>query len=168
MPLSKLDSNYGGRKCETVSNALSQAQKRIHSVTQSARTLALPVRAWAACAQQSLVLGNSWFLSQQHYSTWFLFPSKPCFQANLDVSQTHVSTARNKNLSLCRGEGSWRYFGVTGRDLAGHRKLQTQVFPAKPQPRPSTPSVPCHTSTKTIHAQCSLPDRASTTTMHVQ
>ena len=32
------------------------------------------------------------------------------------------------------------------------------VFPAGPQPRPSTPSVPCRTSTTTIHAQCSLPD----------
>ena len=32
------------------------------------------------------------------------------------------------------------------------------VFPAGPQPRPSTPSVPCRTSTMTIHAQCSLPD----------
>ena len=31
------------------------------------------------------------------------------------------------------------------------------VFPAGPQPRPSTPSVPCRTSTTTIHAQCSLP-----------
>ena len=32
------------------------------------------------------------------------------------------------------------------------------VFPAGPQPRPSTPSVPCRTSTASIHAQCSLPD----------
>ena len=32
------------------------------------------------------------------------------------------------------------------------------VFPARPQPRISTPSVPCRTSTTTIHAQCSLPD----------
>ena len=32
------------------------------------------------------------------------------------------------------------------------------VFPAGPQPRPSPPSVPCRTSTTTIHAQCSLPD----------
>ena len=32
------------------------------------------------------------------------------------------------------------------------------VFPAGPQPRPSTPSVPCRTSTTTIHAQCSLPN----------
>ena len=32
------------------------------------------------------------------------------------------------------------------------------VFPAGPQPRPSTPSVPCRASTTTIHAQCSLPD----------
>ena len=32
------------------------------------------------------------------------------------------------------------------------------VFPAGPQPRPSTPSVPCRTSTATIHAQCSLPN----------
>ena len=32
------------------------------------------------------------------------------------------------------------------------------VFPAGPQPRPSTPSVPCRTSTTTFHAQCSLPD----------
>ena len=32
------------------------------------------------------------------------------------------------------------------------------MFPAGPQPRPSPPSVPCRTSTTTIHAQCSLPD----------
>ena len=32
------------------------------------------------------------------------------------------------------------------------------VFPAGPQPRASPPSVPCRTSTTTIHAQCSLPD----------
>ena len=32
------------------------------------------------------------------------------------------------------------------------------VFPAGPQPRPATPSVPCRTSTTTIPAQCSLPD----------
>ena len=32
------------------------------------------------------------------------------------------------------------------------------VFSAGPQPRPSPPSVPCRTSTTTIHAQCSLPD----------
>ena len=32
------------------------------------------------------------------------------------------------------------------------------VFPAGPQPRPSTPSVPCRTSATTIRAQCSLPD----------
>ena len=32
------------------------------------------------------------------------------------------------------------------------------VFSVGPQPRPSTHSVPCRTSTTTIHAQCSLPD----------
>ena len=32
------------------------------------------------------------------------------------------------------------------------------LLPAGPQPRPSTPSVPCRTSTTTIHAQRSLPD----------
>ena len=32
------------------------------------------------------------------------------------------------------------------------------VFPAGPQPRPSTPSVPSRTSTASIHAKCSLPD----------
>ena len=36
--------------------------------------------------------------------------------------------------------------------------IHAPVFPAGPQPRPSTPSVPCRTSTTTIHAQCSLPD----------
>ena len=35
---------------------------------------------------------------------------------------------------------------------------RSTVFAAGPQPRPSTPSVPCRTSTTTIHAQCSLPD----------
>ena len=34
----------------------------------------------------------------------------------------------------------------------------TPVCPAGPQPRPSPPSVPCRTSTASIHAQCSLPD----------
>ena len=32
------------------------------------------------------------------------------------------------------------------------------VFLAGPQPRPSTPSIPCQTSNASIHAQCSLPD----------
>ena len=32
------------------------------------------------------------------------------------------------------------------------------VCPAGPQPRPSTPSVPCRASTASIRAQCSLPD----------
>ena len=35
---------------------------------------------------------------------------------------------------------------------------RSTVFSAGPQPRPPTPSVPCRTSTSTIHAQCSLPD----------
>ena len=53
-----------------------------------------------------------------------------------------------------------------------HHDHPRPVFPAGPQPRPSTPSVPCRgpkprpsppsvpcrTSTTTIHAQCSLPD----------
>ena len=32
------------------------------------------------------------------------------------------------------------------------------VFPAGPEPRPSALSVPCHTSTAIVCAQCSLPD----------
>ena len=39
-----------------------------------------------------------------------------------------------------------------------HHDHPRPVFPAGPQPRPSTPSVPCRTSTTTIHAQYSLPD----------
>ena len=35
---------------------------------------------------------------------------------------------------------------------------RSTVFAAGPQPRPSTPSVPCRTSTTAIHAQWSLPD----------
>ena len=35
---------------------------------------------------------------------------------------------------------------------------RSTVFAVGPQPRPSTPSVPCRTSTTTIHTQCSLPD----------
>ena len=38
------------------------------------------------------------------------------------------------------------------------RPSTPSVQPAGPQPRVSTPSVPCRTSTTTIHAQCSLPD----------
>ena len=40
------------------------------------------------------------------------------------------------------------------------------VFPAGPQPGPSTPSVPCRTSTTAIHAQWSC--RTSTATIHAQ
>ena len=40
------------------------------------------------------------------------------------------------------------------------------VFPARPQPRISTPSVPCRTSTATIHA--SVPCRTSTATIPAQ
>ena len=39
-----------------------------------------------------------------------------------------------------------------------NRDLRHTVFSVGPQPRPSTPSVPCRTSTTTIPAQCSLPD----------
>ena len=39
-----------------------------------------------------------------------------------------------------------------------NREYPRPVFPAGPQPRVSPPSVPCRTSTTTIHAQCSLPD----------
>ena len=35
---------------------------------------------------------------------------------------------------------------------------RSTVFSVGPQPRTSTPSVPCRTSTTTIPAQCSLPD----------
>ena len=38
-----------------------------------------------------------------------------------------------------------------------NRDPRRTVFPVGPQPRPSTPSVPCRTSTTTIPAQCSLP-----------
>ena len=39
-----------------------------------------------------------------------------------------------------------------------NRDPRRTVFSVGPQPRPSTPSVPCRTSTTTIPAQCSLPD----------
>ena len=39
-----------------------------------------------------------------------------------------------------------------------NRDPRRTVFSVGPQPRPSTPSVPCRTSTTTIHAQCSLPN----------
>ena len=39
-----------------------------------------------------------------------------------------------------------------------NRDPRRTVFSVGPQPRPSTPSVLCRTSTTTIHAQCSLPD----------
>ena len=35
---------------------------------------------------------------------------------------------------------------------------RSTVFSAGPQPRPPTPSVPCRTSSASIHAKCSLPD----------
>ena len=39
-----------------------------------------------------------------------------------------------------------------------NRNPRRTVFSVGPQPRPSTPSVPCRTSTTIIPAQCSLPD----------
>ena len=39
-----------------------------------------------------------------------------------------------------------------------NRDPRRTLFSVGPQPRPSTPSVPCRTSTTTIPAQCSLPD----------
>ena len=39
-----------------------------------------------------------------------------------------------------------------------NRDPRRTVFSVGPQPRPSTPSAPCRTSTTTIPAQCSLPD----------
>ena len=39
-----------------------------------------------------------------------------------------------------------------------NRDPRRAVFSVGPQPRPSTPSVPCRTSTTTIPAQCSVPD----------
>ena len=39
-----------------------------------------------------------------------------------------------------------------------NRDPRRTVFSVGPQPRPSTPSVPCRTSTTTIPAHCSLPD----------
>ena len=47
-----------------------------------------------------------------------------------------------------------------------HHSQLRLVFTAGPQPQPSTPSVPCRTSTTAIHAQCSLPD--PTTAIHAQ
>ena len=44
--------------------------------------------------------------------------------------------------------------------------LRSTAFPVGPQPRPSTPSVPCRTSTTTITA--SVPCRTSTTTIPAQ
>ena len=42
--------------------------------------------------------------------------------------------------------------------LLHNRDPRRTLFSVGPQPRPSTPSVPCRTSTTTIPAQCSLPD----------
>ena len=41
---------------------------------------------------------------------------------------------------------------------SSNRDPRSTLFGAGPQPRPSMLSVPCRTSTTTIHAQCSLPD----------
>ena len=58
---------------------------------------------------------------------------------------------------LRSGREHWARMVVvrSGRE---HLAWMVAVFPAGPQPRPSAPSVPCRTSTATIHAKCSLPD----------
>ena len=62
------------------------------------------------------------------------------------------------------GDGrGWGPAGNTGRGWSWcslpdlNHDHPRPVFPAGPQPRPSTPSVPCRTSTASIHAKCSLP-----------
>ena len=57
---------------------------------------------------------------------------------------------------LCRTSTTTIHAQCSLPDL--NREYPCQVFPAGPQPWPSTPSVPCRTSTTSIHAQCSLPD----------
>ena len=61
--------------------------------------------------------------------------------SSLSSSSSSSSTATRVHSVLCRTSTT-----------------RSTVFSAGPQPRPSTPSVPCRTSTTTIHAQCSLPD----------
>ena len=66
------------------------------------------------------------------------------------------STATLDDSGLCRTSTTTIHAQCALPDL--NHDHPRPVFPAGPQPRPSTPSVPCRTSTTTIHAQCSLPD----------
>ena len=72
------------------------------------------------------------------YVSCLLLPSAPAFRSCLPLPPPASSSSSSSSSSNC--------------------DLRSTAFPAGPQPRPSPPSVPCRTSTTTIHAQCSLPD----------
>ena len=83
------------------------------------------------------------------------FMSVACSSPPL-LSSSSCSTAILDARVLCRTSTTTIHAQCSLPDL--NHDHPRPVFPAGPQPRPSTPSVPCRTSTTTIPAQCSLPD----------
>ena len=61
-------------------------------------------------------------------------------------------------LAAFRSSSSFSSSFSSSSSSSSNCDLRSTLFGAGPQPRPSMLSVPCQTSTTTIHAQCSLPD----------
>ena len=86
-----------------------------------------------------------------------LVPPRPPAQLRPSVTVFSVGPQTTTMLSVpCRTSTTTIPAQCSLPDL--NREYPRPVFPAGPQPRPSTPSVPCRTSTASIHAKCSLPD----------
>ena len=79
-------------------------------------------------------------------STTTIHVSAPCRTSTMTI---------HAQLRSGREHLAWILAVRSGRE---HLAWILAVFPAGPQPRVSTPSVPCRTSTASIHAKCSLPD----------
>ena len=94
-------------------------------------------RPWKALAAQELCPSDEWSERWRELGVmcFWLFPT-----CQVRVVRFYVS---------CRSSFSSLLFSSL---------LFSSLPSAGPQPRPSTPSVRCRTSTTTIHAQCSLPD----------
>ena len=83
-------------------------------------------------------------------------PASSCLLLPPPASSSSCSTATLGDSVLCRTSTTTIHAQCSLPDL--NHDHPRPVFPAGPQPRPSTPSVPCRTSTASIHAKCSLPD----------
>ena len=122
------------------------------------------VALYSTCSGGNRTWGNK--------GTWFLKPiSPPARWGLLDFMSVASSSSSSSSFSSLFSSSSSSSPLFSSPLLVSSPRLLSScslpdfnhdhprpVCPAGPQPRPSTPSVPCRTSTASIRAQCSLPD----------